>query len=105
MTSGRRAAQVDVVIAMRNITGSRGHPHASLVRGASESTRESTEMYRQPRLLPAAIGRVVSTIPSVAMLAIATLALPARAQQLNVICPVQAEWCNLAATEFEKETG
>ena len=25
--------------------------------------------------------------------------------QLNVICPVQAEWCNLAATEFEKETG
>ncbi|MEP7329963.1 MAG: ABC transporter substrate-binding protein [Betaproteobacteria bacterium] len=29
----------------------------------------------------------------------------ATAQQLNVICPVQAEWCNLAATEFEKETG
>ena len=29
----------------------------------------------------------------------------ARAQQLNVICPVQAEWCSLAATEFEKETG
>ena len=28
-----------------------------------------------------------------------------RAQQLNVICPVQAEWCALAATEFEKETG
>ncbi|MDH5286051.1 MAG: ABC transporter substrate-binding protein [Betaproteobacteria bacterium] len=25
--------------------------------------------------------------------------------QLNVICPVQAEWCNLAAVEFEKETG
>jgi iron(III) transport system substrate-binding protein len=33
------------------------------------------------------------------------LALPAAAQQLNVICPVQAEWCTLAATEFEKETG
>ena len=33
------------------------------------------------------------------------LALPAASQQLNVICPVQAEWCNLAATEFEKETG
>jgi iron(III) transport system substrate-binding protein len=33
-------------------------------------------------------------------------AAPARAQgQLNVICPVQAEWCSLAATEFEKETG
>ena len=27
------------------------------------------------------------------------------AQQVNVICPVQAEWCSLAATEFEKETG
>ena len=25
--------------------------------------------------------------------------------QLNVICPVQAEWCSLAATEFERETG
>ena len=25
--------------------------------------------------------------------------------QLNVICSVQAEWCNLAAVEFEKETG
>src|SRR6266480_3499032 len=30
---------------------------------------------------------------------------PLSAQQLNVICPVQAEWCSLAATEFEKETG
>lgn len=29
---------------------------------------------------------------------------PASAQ-LNVICPVQAEWCGLAATEFEKATG
>ena len=25
--------------------------------------------------------------------------------QLNVICPVQAEWCSLAATEFEKDSG
>ena len=33
------------------------------------------------------------------------LTFPAAAQQLNVICPVQAEWCTLAATEFEKETG
>ena len=33
-------------------------------------------------------------------------ALPAAAQQqVNVICPMPAEWCNLAATEFEKETG
>jgi iron(III) transport system substrate-binding protein len=29
----------------------------------------------------------------------------AASQQLNVICPVQAEWCGLAATEFEKDTG
>jgi iron(III) transport system substrate-binding protein len=29
----------------------------------------------------------------------------AGAQQLNVICPVQAEWCTLAAAEFEKDTG
>lgn len=32
-------------------------------------------------------------------------ALPAAAQQLNVICSVQAEWCTLAATEFERQTG
>ena len=32
-------------------------------------------------------------------------ALSASAQQLNVICVVQAEWCTLAATEFERETG
>src|SRR5215470_15693916 len=31
---------------------------------------------------------------------------PAAAQnQLNVICSVQAEWCNLVAVEFEKDTG
>ena len=35
-----------------------------------------------------------------------SMAGPAGAQQqLNVICPVQAEWCNLAATEFERDTG
>jgi iron(III) transport system substrate-binding protein len=38
--------------------------------------------------------------------AAAVLAGPAGAQnQLNVICPVQAEWCNAAAVAFEKETG
>ena len=38
--------------------------------------------------------------------AVAVLAGPAGAQnQLNVICPVQAEWCNAAAVAFEKETG
>ena len=36
---------------------------------------------------------------------VAASAAPVFAQQLNVICPVQAEWCNLAATEFERETG
>jgi iron(III) transport system substrate-binding protein len=29
----------------------------------------------------------------------------AAAQQLNVICSVQGEWCNLVATEFQRETG
>jgi iron(III) transport system substrate-binding protein len=38
--------------------------------------------------------------------ALASAVAPAQAQsQLNVICSVQAEWCNLAAVEFEKETG
>ena len=33
-------------------------------------------------------------------------ALPAAAQQqVNVLCPMAAEWCNMAATEFEKATG
>jgi len=40
-----------------------------------------------------------------AAVVVAASALPAFAQQLNVICPVQAEWCNLAANEFERETG
>ena len=40
-------------------------------------------------------------------LALLAIAFPGSvaAQQLNVICPVQAEWCTLTATEFEKETG
>ena len=40
-----------------------------------------------------------------AAVVVAASASPSFAQQLNVICPVQAEWCNLAATEFERETG
>ncbi len=42
-----------------------------------------------------------------AALAVAALSpFPALAQgALNVICVVQAEWCNLVAVEFEKETG
>jgi iron(III) transport system substrate-binding protein len=49
-------------------------------------------------------------LPTFRLAALAALAAlfaaPAWAQgQLNVICPVQAEWCSLAATAFEKETG
>ena len=50
-----------------------------------------------------ALARLAPRI--VGVLAIVAIACPAIAQQLNVICPVQAEWCNLAATEFERETG
>ena len=40
------------------------------------------------------------------MTAAALFAAPVFAQnQLNVICPVQAEWCSAAAVAFEKETG
>ncbi|MEP6783832.1 MAG: ABC transporter substrate-binding protein [Acidobacteriota bacterium] len=37
--------------------------------------------------------------------AIVVAAASASAQQLNVICSVQAEWCNGVATEFQRETG
>ena len=41
-----------------------------------------------------------------AAVALVLVAAPAFGQQtLNVICPVQSEWCSLAANEFEKETG
>src|ERR1700675_2481447 len=33
------------------------------------------------------------------------LANAASAQQLNVICSVQAEWCSAVANEFQRETG
>jgi hypothetical protein len=43
---------------------------------------------------------------AVILVAVRAFAAPVFAQnQLNVICPVQAEWCSLAAIEFEKETG
>ena len=51
-------------------------------------------MFRGANLLPMATLAVLVALP-----------LSARSQQLNMICPVQAEWCTLAATEFEKETG
>ena len=48
----------------------------------------------------------VSNSRFAALLALlAALSFPVSAQQLNVICPVAAEWCSLAATEFERETG
>lgn len=37
--------------------------------------------------------------------ALATLAGTASAQQVNVICSVQAEWCNMIQTVFTKSTG
>src|SRR5260370_18955032 len=38
--------------------------------------------------------------------ALGLMALPAAAQQqVNVICPMAAEWCNMAAKEFEKASG
>jgi iron(III) transport system substrate-binding protein len=57
------------------------------------------------RSLQIADGRIRGVVALV-VVAAALLALPRAARaQLNVICPVQAEWCNLAASEFEKETG
>ena len=49
--------------------------------------------------------RGLNLLPTAALVILATIATPASSQQLNMICPVQAEWCSLAATEFEKETG
>jgi iron(III) transport system substrate-binding protein len=49
--------------------------------------------------------RGLNLLPTAALVILAALATPAASQQLNMICPVQAEWCSLAATEFEKETG
>ena len=51
------------------------------------------------------LARAGLTATRFAAIAVVAGASPALAQQLNVICPVQAEWCNLAATEFQKETG
>jgi iron(III) transport system substrate-binding protein len=40
----------------------------------------------------------------VATVALLLAPVPAPAQ-LNVLCPMAAKWCSLAATEFEKTTG
>ena len=71
----------------------RGHVHASRPPGGLQMKR-----FRRPALRAGAVI-VLAAVGAAA-------ASPAAAQgQLNVICPVQAEWCNLAAVEFEKETG
>ncbi len=53
--------------------------------------------------------RTITTIRlAVSLAAAAAAALPAHAQdagQLNVICSVQAEWCNMIQTVFAKTTG
>ena len=53
--------------------------------------------------------RINTTPVSSVLLACAALAAaPAQAQdagQLNVICSVQAEWCNMIQTVFAKSTG
>ena len=53
--------------------------------------------------------RTITTIRlAVSLAAAAAAALPAHAQdagQLNVICSVQAEWCNMIQTVFAKSTG
>jgi len=54
--------------------------------------------------LPAILLRMtirLRTLVAAVALAASTCALA----QLTVVCNVQAEWCNAAATEFEKETG
>jgi iron(III) transport system substrate-binding protein len=94
-----RAVQVDVVIAIRNITGSPARRH----RGACVGGHDAKDTMN--RSLQIADGRIRGVVALV-VVAAALLALPRAARaQLNVICPVQAEWCNLAASEFEKETG
>ena len=53
----------------------------------------------------APVRRACRAAPALGIILLALAASASQAQQLNVICPVQAEWCTLAATEFEKETG
>ena len=48
----------------------------------------------------------MTALPALRLAAAAVaLAAPLAHAQLNVICSMQADWCSLAATEFEKETG
>jgi iron(III) transport system substrate-binding protein len=64
-------------------------PHGRMTR------KEETSMFPIRKRAAAAI-----------LVTMAAIAAPAFGQnQLNVICPVQAEWCSLAAVEFERETG
>jgi iron(III) transport system substrate-binding protein len=44
-------------------------------------------------------------LPVVALALGLGAATQAAAQQLNVICSTQGEWCNAVATEFQRDTG
>lgn len=57
-------------------------------------------------MLPDARYALVQTLSAALFAFGAMVGAPVAAQgQLNVICPVQAEWCKLVAIAFEKETG
>ena len=45
------------------------------------------------------------TILGLAAMAFAPAAAIAQQGQVNVICSVQADWCNLSQTVFQKSTG
>ena len=45
---------------------------------------------------------VFSSLPAATL---GVLPLAAAAQQVNVICSVQADWCNMIQTVFVKSTG
>lgn len=47
----------------------------------------------------------MSVKPLFCAVALACVAWPATAQQVNVACSMQSDWCTLAAVEFERETG
>jgi iron(III) transport system substrate-binding protein len=51
------------------------------------------------------VSKARRVVPALVATVFACAAAPALSQQLNVICSVQAEWCNAVATEFQKETG
>ena len=64
------------------------------------------DYYSVAAIVRRARGIHVLPIRSISVAIFAVVAAPAFAQsQANVVCSMQAEWCNLAALAFEKETG